>query len=821
MKTLAMALSVGVGLLLMEASTGHAADLVLVNAGQPRAVVVTADVPSPVATFAVEELVAAVEKATGARLGIAKESEAPKAGVRVYVGATQAARKAGLDPDALLGETYRIKAAGGNLYILGKEDGKPLFPDEKDTDRYSIYTAVARRTRRGTLYGVIDFMERVAGVRWLWPGELGTYVPRREKLAVAGDLDVTGGPAFKFRNYRVATVKRPAVTGKYRNPVAARLSFSDEGLQRYYHALSRYLLIHQGGETEPQPRVGHRFQWWWGKYGKQHPDWFAMRDNGERGPLPGKRWGVRMCVTNPGLQHFLAEKDWHGGDLLSLGESDDRNFCRCPECKAWDEPQPAGYKGYTTANRYVRLAQTVHELAMKRNPNVRIAMFLYMDYTHAPTIDADLSWMVGEFCPWGSGNQAWYPMASEEHKANKAAWLGWHKTGMEMAYRPNHLLGYTMPNLSTRQTGDMIRFAAAHGMVGFDYDSLFGQWAVRGPMLYVHIRLGRNPDLTVDQVREEYFSAFGPAARQVEAYFDYWEHYSETKALHGGTDYGNCSKARKQYPPEAFAPAEALLGQALKLAQTSDLPEFAARVRFLQDGLKHAELAADFVGLYEAQEFAEARQALLDLVAFRRSHETDFIADYTASARTECSTYRNLGDLLDGKLPKPKPERPKVDIGTGWLTPWKTWYFYKDPKDQGLPERQFAANTFDSTGWTKVTVPANLHETPVGWYNAYGWYAVTFDVPKDWAGRDIELLFEGIDKQAWVYVNGKLKDEITVEAKKMTVGEIWASPFVVKVRATDVEAGGTNLLTVRMHSAFGAMGLHKPVRLRPVDAPAQ
>ncbi|MBT7162772.1 MAG: hypothetical protein HN904_08340, partial [Victivallales bacterium] len=63
MKTLAMALSVGVGLLLMEASTGHAADLVLVNAGQPRAVVVTADVPSPVATFAVEELVAAVEKA--------------------------------------------------------------------------------------------------------------------------------------------------------------------------------------------------------------------------------------------------------------------------------------------------------------------------------------------------------------------------------------------------------------------------------------------------------------------------------------------------------------------------------------------------------------------------------------------------------------------------------------------------------------------------------------------------------------------------------------------------------------------------------------
>jgi len=818
MRTLVAVATAGVGILAASASVGYAEALVLVEAGQPKAVVVTADTPSPVATFAVEELVAAVEKATGARLATVKESEAPEAGVRVYVGATRAARGVGLDPEQLPGETYRIKAAAGNLYILGREDGKRLFPEDKDKD---LYSGVARDTRRGTLYGVIDFLERSLGARWLWPGELGTYVPRRENVKVDAGLDVTNGPAFRFRNYRIATVRRPVVTGQYKPSVAARLSFSDDGLRRYYAALCRYLLVHQGGETERQPRVGHHFQWWWGKYGKQHPDWFAMRDNGERGPVPGKRWGVRMCVTNPGLQHFLAEEDWDGAGLLSLGESDDRNFCRCPDCKAWDEPQPEGYKGYTTANRYVRFAQAVHQLAAKRNPKAKLAMFLYMDYTHAPTIDADLSWLYGEFCPWGSGNQAWYPMTPDEHEANKAAWLGWSKTGMEMAYRPNHLLGYTMPNLSTRQTGDMIRFAAAHGMVGFDYDSLFGQWAVRGPMLYVHMRLGTDPAREVRDIRAEYFSAFGPAAAEVEVYSDYWENYSTTKALHGGTDYGNCSKAREQYPSEVFPPADALLGKALKLAQTSKLPEFSARVRFLQDGLKHAELAANFVGLYEAQRFAKARQALLDLVAFRRAHETDFIADYTASARTECRTYPAIGDMLDGKLPEPKPERPKVDIGVGWLTPWGTWHFHRDPKDQGLPKAQFAPETFDPAGWTEVAVPANLHETPVGWYNAYGWYAVTFNVPKDWAGRDIELLFEGIDKQAWIYVNGELEDEITVEAKKMTVGEIWASPFIVRVPAATVKVGGKNLLTVRIHSAFGAMGLHKSVRLRPVDAPAQ
>ncbi|MBP8952094.1 MAG: hypothetical protein KBI47_06870, partial [Armatimonadetes bacterium] len=252
--------------------------------------------------------------------------------------------------------------------------------------------------------------------------------------------------------------------------------------------------------------------------------------------------------------------------------------------------------------------------------------------------------------PWGSGNQCWYPMTTAEHQANKDAWLGWSRTGMEMCYRPNHLLGYTMPNLSTRQVGDMIRFAGANGMAGFDYDSLLGQWAVRGPMLYVHMRLGTDPTRTVDQIREEYFSAFGPAASKVEAYCDYWEDYSTTKALHGGADWGNCSQARKQYPPEAFGPAEALIDEALELAATSELPEFAARVRFLQAGLEHARLAANFVGLYEDQQFPEARQALLDLAAFRRAHEKDFIADYLASATTESRTYPDLESLWDGNM---------------------------------------------------------------------------------------------------------------------------------------------------------------------------
>ncbi|MBP8955151.1 MAG: hypothetical protein KBI47_22365 [Armatimonadetes bacterium] len=186
-----------------------AADLVLVDGGTARSVVVTADKPSPLATYAAGELVAHVEKATGERLEVVGESDAPAGATRVYIGDTQAARRAGLDPDGLPGETYRIMALDGNLYILGREDGQELFAEG---DRQN---AITRDTPRGTFYGVCEFLDRFLGVRWLWPGELGTYVPRKSTLTVDADLDVTKGPAFAQRRYRIGRITSTMAAGQY------------------------------------------------------------------------------------------------------------------------------------------------------------------------------------------------------------------------------------------------------------------------------------------------------------------------------------------------------------------------------------------------------------------------------------------------------------------------------------------------------------------------------------------------------------------------------------------------------------------------------
>ena len=128
--------------------------------------------------------------------------------------------------------------------------------------------------------------------------------------------------------------------------------------------------------------------------------------------------------------------------------------------------------------------------------------------------------------------------------------------------------------------------------------------------------------------------------------------------------------------------------------------------------------------------------------------------------------------------------------------------------------------TFSSKDWIPVKVPAKLDSTPVGPYLGHGWYSTVFDVRKDWAGRSIDILFTAIDKEGWVYFNGHYVGEHTVKSEKVGVGILYDEPFIIKVPPKYINFGGKNLLQVKTYSAFGASGIWKPVKIRPVDASA-
>ena len=162
--------------------------------------------------------------------------------------------------------------------------------------------------------------------------------------------------------------------------------------------------------------------------------------------------------------------------------------------------------------------------------------------------------------------------------------------------------------------------------------------------------------------------------------------------------------------------------------------------------------------------------------------------------------------------------RKKPDLGTGWLDFNPQWYFKKDAKNKGLSKVEMSAKTFAPAKWTKVEVPAKLEETAVGPYLGYGWYSTVFDVRNDWQGRNIDILVGAVDKEAWVYFNGKYVGEHTVKSEKVGVGTLFKEPFIIKVPSSLINVGGKNLLQIKIHSDRGSSGIWQAVKIRPVES---
>ena len=640
------------------------AQMHLVRDGEANAVVVIAEYPTPTAQYAAEELVSHIFDATGATLPIVAESDVPgDASVRVFVGVTDAARAEGMVPEDLGLEETLLRAVGSNLYVLGSED-----PGADPRSQAGMHS--------GTLFGVYELIERCLNVVWAWPGELGSHVPETDNVVISVPLDETLSPQLRFRGIRWGYIDRIALRGEEYDPNRERLAFSQEGIERYGRDLETYLRRHRMGRAQAKPPVGHYFSGWWERHGEEHPHWFMLNAEGQRGPLPGRGTRhVAVCVTEPDLHRYLIEQ-WDGERPIRLGEVDAHEFCLCERCLSWDGPQPetlpvffgregrSFYRPLCVSDRYARFWKTISEMAVERNPDAVITTFLYYNYFPAPVEVSDLGPNIyGEFVPWGDEQIDFFPMREDALQWLKQQWLGWADTGITMAYRPNYLHdGYTMPHVETRQAAEFFRFAADNGMIGADFDSLTGQWATQGPKLYLHMRLLARPELDTEQVLDEYYSVFGPAAEHVREYFSYWEDYAvehRQRFIDLYRDVGNRwqrfpLKAHEAYPPETFLVAEALLQQAREVAAADPNPNYLARIEFLEAGLEHAMLCVNLAAIFDgerniprdAERFEQAQEALQELVRFRRAHEHLYISDYTAAAWRELRWW-NVNALFD------------------------------------------------------------------------------------------------------------------------------------------------------------------------------
>jgi hypothetical protein len=137
------------------------------------------------------------------------------------------------------------------------------------------------------------------------------------------------------------------------------------------------------------------------------------------------------------------------------------------------------------------------------------------------------------------------------------------------------------------------------------------------------------------------------------------------------------------------------------------------------------------------------------------------------------------------------------------------WLFGTDPEKKGVEAGWFRKN-HDRKDWMKVSAGQNWQEFKKGYYGD-AWYAKEITVPVESKGKQLELLFAGVDEDCWVYVNEK--QVFSRKAGKM--GELWDKPIRVDISEA-LQYGASNFLAVRVHKEAYQTGIYKPVKLMAV-----
>ncbi|HWL52933.1 MAG TPA: DUF4838 domain-containing protein [Chthoniobacteraceae bacterium] len=613
-------------------------DKLLVVDGEAKAVIVVGAQAGGMEREAAELLQRYIERSTGAKLAIVTEgSEAEVASPleKVYVGATAALAREGVDVTRLEEEAYGIKTTLGGLFLFGRDEGLGhnvnLNARRSTTPRGAHWSAY--RTP-ATKWAVNDLAQEIIGVRWLWPGPLGTFVPKKPTLRVASRNEIRQ-PLLLRRTYMAK--QRLVAHGS-----DAPTYLVDLKLQERLQKEARdWMEDHQAG-NRTEIFYGHAFSDWWEKYGALDPTLFAVPPSDRfRQPFPNAN-RVKLRLSNPSVLDRIEQEYLAAGKpaTWAISPNDGSGFDTSDATAAWDLPQGQDKltiwqaKGQLTA-RYVHFWNLVHERLRRHNPGVKLTVLAYGCYRQPPPQEVDLSAKLIMGIVNGYKGEEPY-----------AAWKGWAARGAELLLRPNWWhVGVHVPYLEPRAQGDYVRFAAEHGMIGFSADSLMGYWATQGLNYYVVARLVADPKVTPDEAIAEYTAAFGAAEPKIREYFDYWmelsrkvnyagamsqhtgDHaqsslYQEMAVRHGFTRSvltGSFRAIPYLYDAATFTVPERLLAEARRLAEAdTGNREALERVRFLEDGLAEFRLTRDLLEI--GYQIKEKKRAEL-LPEFQRKGE--------------------------------------------------------------------------------------------------------------------------------------------------------------------------------------------------------
>jgi hypothetical protein len=420
-----------------------------------------------------------LEQATGRRLPIGVSTGAPatkKSLHHVYVGESAAARAAipDLKQESFGPEDLRIVVADDAIAIVG---GRP----------------------RGTLYGVYTFLEDYVGVRFLTADH--TYVPKVDGWRGVGPVDRTYRPPILLRHsYYGENSKSPVFATRLRNNAIT----DDPKL---------------GGRTGMQT-TNHSFGYLLpsAKYGKEHPEYYAMVDGKRLAPVADDWHQTQLCLTNPDVLRIVTQavldqlKANPKVEHVSVSQNDDDKYCRCPKCAEIDKREGSPMGSLLT------FVNAVAAEVGKHFPNVKVGTLSYMysrkpPRTIRPAPNVQIQLCSIECCPLHAIDD---PSCAHNRTFCEDV-EGWAKICQNVSiwnYNVN-FNSYQLPMPNLRAIEPNVRYFVAHNAKGVFMQAAGDTVGAAFSDLHNYVISGMlwDPNRSGDALRDEFLRLhYGPAA---------------------------------------------------------------------------------------------------------------------------------------------------------------------------------------------------------------------------------------------------------------------------------------------------------------------
>lgn len=674
-----------------------------------------------------------------------------------------------------------------------------------------------------TQYAVYGFLQDQLEIAWIAPGDQGIVYRERAPLTLrVGDFAWT--PTLWSRSIRPDTTML--------RPGHSKFHMTRDEIQAYRQdALQWYRRMRMGGNS---PIATHAFSGWWQRFGKTRPDYFALNKYGRREPVPLSRpersesW-IKICASNPAVAEQLVA-DWlprkDGRPFISVGVNDGtQNFCECPECRALDVTLEGEAWDRHLTDRYTVLANRVARLAREHREDAFALMYAYMTTLDPPRRERLEPNVIVTLVPYVD------PLDSDQVREH---YQGWRRMGAtKFTFRPNYhhkYLTWCMPVGVEKEFFDVFQAAYREGCIATNYDCMLHNWVKDGIVDFILARSMGEPDQPFDHWAAQYYNAFGAAADDVQAYFEYWRRELWEGRLRpdltriarrgGAGDFvrGLAWSLGEYYTEADFAETHRIL----ETAATRDLTEVErTRLQQLQLFNEHARRTFQVIVAppYEKPAMAAA------LMAYRRDIRDALPMPWQRILSNE----RYWGDLLGLEIGEEMAE-----FRTPWLQTDLYWKFMLDRDfsvDPTLdrpaiyayePESQpeWFRRTWDEVAdwydfrtdrfWGRqVEDDEFLDVSPetaavINDYIGVGWYATRIAIPDDWKGREIHLRLGAVDESGWVYVNGQYAGKRIFDR-----GGDWMEPFNLRIDPFIDWERDEQVIMVRVQNTAGMGGLWK------------